>query len=170
MKILNIFYRGGVKLYGIYLTLTNKDINTLLYMRSKSIADDVKCRMLDRLIFHHADIDRRVVIGKNVNFVHNGLGVVIHPYTTIGNNVKIYQQVTIGRGDIWKNESSDFIGFSIEDDVVVCAGAKIICSHGKLTVRKGSIIGANSVLTQSTGEYEIWAGIPSRKIGIRNEK
>ena len=126
------------------------------------------CRMLDKLIFRHADIDRRVQFGDNLNLVHNGLGVVIHPYTIIGNNVKIYQQVTIGRGDIWKSESSDFEGFIIGDDVVICAGAKIICSHGKLTIGKGTVIGANSVLTKSTGENEIWAGIPAKKIGIRN--
>ena len=168
MNVLRIFHRGGVKLYGIYLLLSNKDIISLLYLRRKHQNDDIMCSMLNRLIYRHADIDRRVKIGENLNLVHNGLGVVIHPYTTIGNNVKIYQQVTIGRGDIWKSESSDFVGFNIEDEVVLCAGAKIICSHGKLTVGKGTVIGANSVLTKSTGEYEIWAGIPARKIGIRN--
>ena len=40
-------------------------------------------------------------------------------------------------------------------------------SKGKLVVGKGTIIGANAVLTQSTGENEIWAGIPAKLIGKR---
>lgn len=142
-------------------------MNQLLYMRKKKCSDEILSRMLDSLINRHADIDRRVSFGDNLHLVHNGLGVVIHPYTKIGNNVKIYQQVTIGRGNIWQDESPDFQGFEIQDNVVLCAGARIVCSHGKLIVRKGTIVGANAVLTQSTGENEIWAGIPARKIGNR---
>ena len=36
--------------------------------------------------------------------------------------------------------------------------------EGFLTVRKGSIIGANAVLMESTGEGETWAGVPALKI------
>ena len=54
------------------------------------------------------------------------------------------------------------------DDVIICAGAKILFKENKLIVGKGTVIGANAVLTCSTGEYEIWAGILARKIGIRN--
>ena len=37
----------------------------------------------------------------------------------------------------------------------------------KLVVGEGTVIGANAVLTQSTGDWEIWAGIPAKKIGLR---
>lgn len=53
------------------------------------------------------------------------------------------------------------------DDAIICAGAKLLFSDKTLIVGKGTVIGANAVLTQSTGDYEIWAGIPARKIGIR---
>lgn len=114
-----------------------------------------------------ADIPDTVKIGLAVQFPHNALGTVIHNNTEIGNRVKIYQNVTIGRADIWQDPASDFVGFEIQDDAVLCAGCKILSSHGKLVVGKGSIIAANAVLTKSTGDNEIWGGIPAKKIGIR---
>lgn len=53
------------------------------------------------------------------------------------------------------------------DDAILCAGAKLLFGEETLVVGKGTIIGANAVLTQSTGEGEIWAGIPAKKIGMR---
>lgn len=107
------------------------------------------------------DIPKTVTIGKRFCLPHGGMGVVIHPSTTIGDDVKIYQQVTIGRADIWNDKpGADFKGVHILDNVIICAGAKII-TNKNLKVGRGTIIGANSVLTQSTGENEVWAGIPA---------
>ena len=84
---------------------------------------------------------------------------------TIGNNVKIYQNVTLGRADIWQDSSkSKFKSIHIGDGAIICAGAKVICKKGTLRVGKNTIIGANAVLTCSTGDNEIWAGIPAKKI------
>lgn len=104
------------------------------------------------------EVSTKVQIGKNVSFVHNSVGTVIHENTIIKDNVKIYQNVTVGRGNIWEEPFSDFDGFVIEEGAVLCAGAKIIGSHGKMVVGKNTIIGANAVLTRSTGENEIWGG------------
>lgn len=82
--------------------------------------------------------------------------------------MKIYQGVTIGRGNIWE-ENTDLKGFVIHDNAVLCAGAKIICSKGILIVGRGTVIAANALLTSSTGDYEIWAGVPARKIGVRTD-
>lgn len=113
------------------------------------------------------EIPNSVRIGKNFSLPHGGMGVVIHPSTTIGDNVKIYQQVTIGRSDIWNDKpTEDFKGVHISDSVIICSGAKVITKR-KLVIGVGTIIGANSVLTQSTGKNEIWAGIPAVKIGQR---
>ena len=62
---------------------------------------------------------------------------------------------------------SDFKGIVIEKGAVLCVGAKIICNKGILTVGKQTIIGANAVLTKSTGEDEIWAGVPAKFIKKR---
>ena len=109
-------------------------------------------------------IPREVKIGKGVNFVHNAPGTIIHPDTIIKDNVKIYQGVTLGRADIHRSfEESKMKGILIEEGAIICAGAKILCKGGILKVGKNTIIGANSVLTQSTGDNEIWAGVPAKK-------
>ena len=48
-----------------------------------------------------ADIPRSVKIGHRVSFPHNALRTVLHPGTTLEDYVKVYQNVTIGRGNIW---------------------------------------------------------------------
>ncbi len=114
------------------------------------------------------EIPRPVKIGEQLELAHGGFGVVIHPSTIIGNRVKIYPGVTLGRADIYRPASqSAFKGIVIEDDVILCPGAKILCKEGVLRVSHGSVIGANAVLLESTGEDEIWAGMPARCVGKR---
>jgi acetyltransferase-like isoleucine patch superfamily enzyme len=48
----------------------------------------------------------------------------------------------------------------------VWIGAHCVIMPG-VTIGKGAIVGAGSVLTKDVGEYEIWAGVPAKKIGIR---
>jgi serine O-acetyltransferase len=115
-----------------------------------------------------AEIPLSVVIGDGFLLHHGGVGVVIHPKTVIGNRVGIYPGVTLGRADVHRPISdSRFAGLLVEDDVILGAGAKVLCSQGTLRVGRGTIVGANAVLLESTGENEIWAGIPARKIGQR---
>src|SRR6478752_1708722 len=45
--------------------------------------------------------------------------------------------------------------------------AVVTSGRGVLTVGEGTVVGANSVLTVSTGKWEIWAGAPARKVGER---
>ena len=124
------------------------------------------CQKINSLIGCNIPIE--VHIGSNVVFVHNAIGTVIHEKTFISDNVKIYQDVTIGRGDIWKDPDDDFKGFIIDEGAILCAGAKIISSHGKLRVGRNTVIGANAVLTKSTGDNEIWGGIPAKRLKLRN--
>lgn len=115
-----------------------------------------------------AEIPRPVIVGEQFELAHGGFGVVIHPNTRIGNRVKIYPGVTLGRADIHLPiERSKFQGIVIEDDVILAPGSKVLCIEGILTVRQGTVLGANAVLRQSTSKDEIWAGIPARCIGQR---
>lgn len=110
-------------------------------------------------------------IGKGVFFPHGLNGIVLHPSTIIKDNVTIFHQVTCGRGDMFhidkRVKNTSFQGIVIEEGAVLCAGAKIICNRGVLVVGKNTIVGANAVLTHSTGEDEIWAGVPARLIKKR---
>ncbi len=114
------------------------------------------------------EIPPSVEIGQDFELAHGGFGVVVHSKTRIGQRVKIYPGVGLGRADIYlPADRSQFEGILIEDDVILSPGAKVLCKQGVLRVGRGSVIGANAVLLQSTGEYEIWAGIPARLVGPR---
>ena len=116
------------------------------------------------------EIPNSVMIGKDFELAHGGFGVVIHPKSVLGDRVKMYPGVTLGRADVHLPiERSEFDGIVIEDDVILASGAKVLCKSGVLRVRQGTVVGANSVLLTSTGENEIWAGIPAKRIGERED-
>jgi serine O-acetyltransferase len=138
---------------------------TLVYARSLPLFGKLAYYLLKLL---GVEIPRSVAIGRDFELAHGGVGVVIHPRATIGDRVKIYPGVTLGRADIHLPiEQSRFEGIVVEDDVILSPGAKVLCKEGVLRVRRGSIVGANAVLLESTGEEEIWAGVPARCIGKR---
>jgi serine O-acetyltransferase len=117
------------------------------------------------------ELPRSVPIGSGLEIAHGGFGIVIHSKAQIGNRVKIYPGVTLGRADIYKPATeSQFEGISIKDDVILSPGCKVLCKTGVLQVGRGTLIGANAVLLESTGNWEIWAGVPARKVGEREHK
>ncbi len=141
---------------------------TLVYARNWPGVGKVAYYLLKLL---GAEIPRSVQIGDDFLLVHGGFGVVIHPNTTIGARVKIYPGVTLGRADIHLPiEQSRFEGFEVQDDVILAPGAKVLCKTGVLTLARGSMAGANAVLRESTGAWEIWAGMPAKIIGKREVK
>ncbi len=138
---------------------------TLVYARSLPLFGKLAYYLLKLL---GVEIPRSVAVGRDFELAHGGVGVVIHSRATIGDRVKIYPGVTLGRADIHLPiEQSRFEGIVVEDDVILSPGAKVLCKEGVLRVRRGSIVGANAVLLESTGEEEIWAGVPARCIGKR---
>jgi serine O-acetyltransferase len=137
----------------------------LVYARTHPLLGKIAYYLLKIL---GVEIPRSVRIGKELLVEHGGFGVVIHSKTIIGDRVKIYPGITVGRADIYRAiDKSRFEGVVIEDDVILSPGARILGKEGILTVRRGTVIGANAVLLESTGEWEIWAGIPARCVGQR---
>ena len=129
------------------------------------------------LLVFNIEIPKQVILGKNIQFLHRGFGCVINPFTRIGSNVTICHNVTIGTATPWNNSKMlshakvDSSGgkycIDIKDDAYLCTGCVILCKSF-LVVGKGTIVAANAVLTCSTGENEIWAGIPAKCVGKRN--
>ena len=116
------------------------------------------------------DIPRSVKIGKNVSFPHNSVGTVIHNNTVIEDKVKIYQNVTFGRADVYKAQANPrFEGFHIKKGACICAGAKLICKEGTLVVGENAVVAANAVLLNSIGPGEIWGGVPAKLLGYRDD-
>ena len=102
------------------------------------------------------DIHPAAEIGENV-FIDHGIGVVIGETTIIGNNVTIYQGVTLGGVSLNPGKRHP----TIEDDVTIGAGAKIL---GNITIGKESKIGANSVVVKDVPPYSTVVGIPGKII------
>ena len=102
------------------------------------------------------DIHPGATIGENV-FIDHGIGVVIGETAIVGNNVTIYQGVTLGGVSLNPGKRHP----TIEDDVVIGAGAKVL---GNIRVGKGSKIGANSVVIKDVKEYSTVVGIPAKVI------
>jgi serine O-acetyltransferase len=96
------------------------------------------------------DIHPGATIGKSFVIDH-GTGVVIGETTVIGNNVRIYQGVTLGALSIPKGASDEFRGKkrhpTIEDDVIIYSGATIL--GGETIIGARSVIGGNVWLTES---------------------
>ncbi len=97
------------------------------------------------------DIHPGAKIGKSF-FIDHGTGVVIGETTHIGNNVTIYQGVTLGALNFPKDEHGQVIRRAkrhptIEDGVVIYAGATIL--GGETVIGKSSVVGGNVWLTES---------------------
>jgi serine O-acetyltransferase len=138
---------------------------TLVYARNKPVLGRIAYYLLK---FLGAEIPLSVRIGRNFELAHGGFGVVIHPWSIIGDRVKVYPGVTLGRADIHRPlKDSDFKGILVEDDVILSPGVKVLGQEGILRVSRGTLVGANAVLLCSTGEDEIWVGIPARCVGKR---
>ncbi len=143
-----------------------RDLPTrLVYAREWKVLGGLAYYLLKLL---GVEIPRSVRIGNDFELAHGGFGVVIHPNSVIGDRVKIYPGVTLGRADIYQPISqSGFKGITIESDVILSPGAKVLAKEGVLVVGRGTVLGANAVLLTSTGEGEVWAGIPARCTGRR---
>lgn len=112
-----------------------------------------------------------IIIGNNCTI--NPCSVVYgQGGTTIGNGVRIAAQcVIVPSNHIFENPD-EFIwrqglskrGIIIEDDVWLGAGVKILDG---VTVSKGTVIGANAVVTHNTEPYGVYVGVPAKLIKRR---
>ena len=113
--------------------------------------------LIPRIMTEHAhsrtgiDIHPGANIGRSF-FIDHGTGVVIGETCEIGNNVKIYQGVTLGALSFKKDEKGRLIRGTkrhptIEDEVTIYAAATIL--GGETVIGKGSIIGGNVWVTHS---------------------
>ena len=110
------------------------------------------------------DIHPGATIGKYF-FIDHGTGVVIGETCTIGDNVKLYQGVTLGAKSFEVDADGNLVkGIKrhpdIEDDVVIYSGATIL--GGDTRIGRGSIIGGNVWLTESVPPYSrVYNSTPS---------
>ena len=101
-------------------------------------------------------------IGEGL-FIDHGSGIVIGETTIIGNNVSLYQGVTLGGTGKEKGKRHPTIG----DYVVVACGAKVL---GSFTVGEGAKIGAGSVVLKEVPPYSTVVGIPGHVVAQHGKR
>jgi serine O-acetyltransferase len=111
-------------------------------------------RILGEYVHGYAGIDIHPGAAIGHSFViDHGTGVVIGETSVIGNNVKIFQGVTLGALSVQKDKASQKRHPTIEDNVVIYAGATIL--GGDTVVGHDSIIGGNVWLTRSIQPFSV---------------
>ncbi|MBC8283037.1 MAG: serine O-acetyltransferase [Nitrospinae bacterium] len=109
------------------------------------------------------EIHPAAIIGRRF-FIDHGMGVVIGETSEVGDNVFVYQGVTLGGLATKKGKRHP----TISDDVVIGAGAKVL---GPIQIGCNTKIGSGSVVLQNVPEYSTVIGVPGRVVfsGISSE-
>jgi serine O-acetyltransferase len=153
-------YRGDPAARSIEeVVFSYPSINAITAYRVANVLYRERVPMIPRIIAENAhattgiDIHPGATIGESF-FIDHGTGVVIGETSVIGNNVKLYQHVTLGalstsRAELVQNGHKRHP--TLEDDVTVYSGATIL--GGDTTIGKGSVIGGNVWLTNSVPPF-----------------
>jgi serine O-acetyltransferase len=118
----------------------------------------LKIPYLPRMISEYAhsktgiDIHPGAVIGDHF-FIDHGTGIVVGETTIIGNNVKIYQGVTLGAASVDKSMKGKKRHPTLEDNVIVYSGSTIL--GGETIVGHDTVVGGNVWLTKSVPPYSV---------------
>lgn len=106
--------------------------------------------------FTGIEIHPGATIGRRL-FIDHGMGVVIGETCEIGDDVTIYQGVTLGGTGKEKGKRHPTIG----DNVLIATGAKVL---GSITIHEGSKVGAGSVVLKEVPAHSTVVGIPGKVV------
>ncbi len=140
----------------------------ILYYRVSHFLYQHKQYFFARLISQRAvrktgiEIHPGATIGKGF-FIDHGSGVIIGETSIIGDNVTLYQGVTLGGTGKEQGKRHP----TLEDNVLVGAGAKVL---GSLTIGKNSKIGAGSVVLHDVPPNSTVVGVPGRVVRSKGQK
>jgi serine O-acetyltransferase len=149
--------RNGLEVFilypGVHALVTYRITHWLWGIGFKFIA-----RALSQLSrwFTGIEIHPAAIIGKRF-FIDHGMGVVIGETSEVGDNVFVYQGVTLGGLATKKGKRHP----TISNDVVIGAGAKIL---GPINIGCNTKIGSGSVVLQNVPEYSTVIGVPGRVV------
>ena len=108
------------------------------------------------------EIHPGATIGKGL-FIDHGSGVIIGETAELGDNITLYQGVTLGGTGKEQGKRHP----TLEDNVMVSAGAKVI---GSFTIGKNSKIGAGSVVIEEVPPNCTVVGVPGRIVRMGDQK
>lgn len=128
-------------------------VHAMFFHRISNFLAKLNVPLFPRLIAHinrvltGIEIHPEATIGKNF-FIDHGFGVVIGETTQIGDNVTIYQGVTLGGRSIAKTKRHP----TIQDNVTIGAGAKIL---GPITIGEGAKIGSGAIIIKDLDSNKV---------------
>ncbi|MCF8473758.1 MAG: serine O-acetyltransferase [Emcibacter sp.] len=137
-------------------------VHALIYYRMAHWAWENGFTTLGRFLSHIGrflsgiEIHPGAKIGKGV-FIDHGMGVVIGETAEVGDNVTLYQGVTLGGTSLEGGKRHP----TLEEGVIVGAGAKIL---GPITIGKNARVGSNAVVVKSVSENMTVVGIPAKAV------
>jgi serine O-acetyltransferase len=99
-------------------------------------------------------------IGRGV-FIDHGMGVVVGETASIGDNVTMYQGVTLGGTGKQRGKRHP----TVEQDAVIGVGASVL---GAVTIGEGARVGAGSVVLKDVPPHTTAVGIPARAVSWRD--
>ena len=142
--------------------------HAVLIHRLANLFDRNGLCLLGRLVSHlgrfltSIEIHPGAQLGRRL-FIDHGVGCVIGETTIIGDDVTLYQGVTLGGVTLAPEKRHP----TLEDGVIVGAGAKVL---GPFTVGAGARIAANAVVLKEIPAGVTVAGVPAREIQSRTQK
>lgn len=159
-EISAIFERDPAAANFIEVLLTYSGLHALVFYRISNAILRLHIPFLPRWIsqlgrfFTGIEIHPGATIGNGL-FIDHGMGVVIGETAIIGDNVTMYQGVTLGGTGKEKGKRHPTIG----SNVVIGAGAKVL---GNITIGDNSYIGANAVVIKDVPVNSTVIGVPGR--------
>lgn len=142
------------------IVLLYQGLHALILYRIGNFFYRIRLFLIARIISQFArfltgiEIHPGARIGKGL-FIDHGMGIVIGETSVIGDNVLLYQGVTLGGTGLEKGKRHPTIG----DNVVIGTGAKVL---GNITVGENSYIGANAVVIKDVPPNSTVVGVPGR--------
>lgn len=152
----------------IEVFLTYSGVKALFYYRMAHALHKRNFRLLARMLSQRAkrltgiEIHPGATIGEKV-FIDHGAGVVIGETTEIGDNVTIYQGVTLGGTGKETGKRHPTIG----NNVMIASGAKVL---GPVVIGDFVKIGAGSVVLKDVPPHSTIVGVPGRIVRQYGEK
>jgi len=152
----------------IEVLLTYSGLHAIILYRVARALERLYIPVVPRLVMSVArtltgvEIHPAATIGRGL-FIDHGTGVVIGETAVLGNNVTLFQGVTLGGTGKERGKRHPTIG----DNVVIGAGAKVL---GNIQIGSDSIIGANAVVIRDVPEHSTVVGVPGRIAKIKDRQ